>query len=80
MTLYNMGKNKKGIFLSIPESTLLNALGVRCGKKFQCMVRQPFGGPMVIQIDDRKVAIDRQIAENILIEEITTTNTTLEAI
>ncbi|QNO16278.1 ferrous iron transport protein A [Alkalicella caledoniensis] len=69
MTLYSMKNNRKGVIVSTPDNTLLNALGVRCGKCFECKVRQPFGGPMVIQIDDRKVAIDKDIAETIEVSE-----------
>ena len=65
-----MIKNTKGVIISTPPNTLLDALGVRCGKCFECKVRQPFGGPMVIQIDDRKIAIDKKIAETIEIREV----------
>lgn len=70
MCLYKMKSNCKGVIVSIPDNTLLEALGVRKGKCFLCKVKQPLGGPMVIQIDDRKVAIDKEIAETILIEEL----------
>lgn len=70
MCLYNMKNNCRGVIVKIPNNILLEALGVREGKCFMCKVKQPLGGPMVIQIDDRKVAIDKAIAETILIEEI----------
>ncbi|SES72487.1 FeoA family protein [Anaerobranca gottschalkii] len=70
MCLYNMKTNCRGVIINTPSNTLLEALGVRKGKCFLCKVKQPFGGPMIIQIDDRKVAIDKSIAENIIIQEL----------
>lgn len=80
MCLYKMKKDCKGVIVSIPDNTLLEALGVRKGKCFLCKVKQPFGGPMVIQIDDRKVAIDREIAESIIIQELPDSNIYQEVI
>jgi ferrous iron transport protein A len=65
-----MKPNCKGMIISTPSNTLLEALGVRQGKCILCKVKQPFGGPMVVQIGDRKVAIDKVVAENIMVKEV----------
>ncbi len=69
MTMTTFSKNKLGKILSTPESTLLKVLGVRAGKDFIMKVTQPFGGPVIIEIDNRKIAISQVVANEILVAE-----------
>ncbi len=50
---------------SCPDHSCLNALGIRKGKRIRMESRQPFGGPFLVSIEGRQVAIDPDIALNI---------------
>lgn len=46
----------------------LRTLGIREGKSITVQVSQPFGGPVVIEIDGRATTIGRRMARGILVE------------
>ena len=47
----------------------LESLNVRIGKEIKKVTKQPFNGPVVIEIDNTKVAIGREMASRIFVEE-----------
>jgi ferrous iron transport protein A len=69
MTMTTFTRNRLGKILTTPDSTLLKVLGVREGKNFTLKVMQPFGGPVIVEIDNRKIAISRAIADDIAVVE-----------
>lgn len=46
----------------------LRTIGIREGKDITLLTRQPFGGPVVIEIDDRETTIGRGMARRIIVE------------
>lgn len=63
--LKTLTDGEEAIVKSCPNRSCLNALGLREGKKVKIESRQPLGGPLLVSIEGRKMAIDRGIAENI---------------
>lgn len=53
--------------LSCPKHSCLNALGIREGKRVKMKSRQPLGGPLLVSVEGREAAIDRDIAGNIAV-------------
>ena len=47
----------------------LRSLGIREGKEISVLVSQPFGGPVVIEIDGRATTIGRGMARAIIVEQ-----------
>ena len=54
----------------LPNLHLLKVLGVREGIKFTIQSKQPFGGPTVVRIGNRSIAIAKDIAKDILVQEV----------
>jgi ferrous iron transport protein A len=48
----------------------LRNLGVREGKIVRVLASQPFGGPVVIEVDGRATTIGRGMARGILVEPV----------
>lgn len=55
---------------SLPSNHLLKVLGIRKGTDFTFHSKQPFGGPVVIKVGCRDIAIAKDIAEDIMVEEV----------
>lgn len=67
MTLNCLNPGEEATICSCPEYPFLSALGLRPGKIVRAVNKQPFGGPLLASVDGRKLALDRDIAENILL-------------
>lgn len=70
MPLYNLEKNQICIIEEMPKNPLLYSLGVRKGITISIMTRHPFGGPIVVKIGNRNVAIDKNLAQAIITREV----------
>ncbi len=46
----------------------LTTMGIREGKVVKVVTKQPFGGPLVVEIDGRCVTIGRGMCQRILVE------------
>ncbi|GFO96237.1 FeoA family protein [groundwater metagenome] len=46
----------------------LRTRGIREGKIVEVITRQPIGGPIVISIEDREIAIGRGMASRVIVE------------
>ncbi len=46
----------------------LRTIGIREGKVVKVLTRQPFGGPVVVEIDGRSTTIGRGMARRIIVE------------
>ncbi|NKQ38364.1 MAG: ferrous iron transport protein A [Methanosarcinales archaeon] len=49
----------------------LEMLGIRIGNKIKNVTSQPFGGPIVIEVNRTQISIGTGIAEKIFVEKIT---------
>jgi len=64
-SLRGLVPGQSGTVCAIPPIELLPSLGVRCGKRLVVMARNVAGGPIVVLVDRRTIAIDRAIADKI---------------
>ncbi|MCK8826671.1 ferrous iron transport protein A [Natroniella acetigena] len=70
MFLYDLKKEQACRIEQLPTIPLLNSLGLREGMNVSIKSHQPLGGPIVIQIGRRSVAVAKDIAEEISVEKI----------
>ncbi len=70
--LSKLGKGKTGIVKSLEKGfgfrVKVFSLGIRIGKKIKVISLQPFRGPIVVKIDNTKIALGRGMAEKIIVE------------
>ena len=71
MHLYAGKKHGKYILNNCPKDQLLSAIGVRNGLEVSVVTKQPMGGPIVIRIKKREIAIDKSLACSIIAESVT---------
>ncbi|WP_026895269.1 FeoA family protein [Clostridiisalibacter paucivorans] len=55
---------------SLPKMHLLKVLGVREGIDLTFQSKQPLGGPIVVKVGSRSIAIAKDIAKDIVVEEV----------
>ena len=70
MHLYAGKKQQNYILSNCPKDHLLEAIGVRDGLEVKLITKQPMGGPVVIRINERDIAIDKSVAKLILAKAI----------
>ncbi|KXZ39264.1 ferrous iron transport protein A [Alkalithermobacter thermoalcaliphilus JW-YL-7 = DSM 7308] len=70
MALYELRKNQKCTIEKMPSNSLLQSLGLRQGIVVSVMSKQPFGGPIVVKVGNRSIAVDKDIAKNIEIKVV----------
>ena len=63
--LNELQPGQQGVIRSVPEHSLLAPLGLRKGKNVKILIRQPFGGPMIVKIAEREVALSLELAKKI---------------
>ncbi|ABR55089.1 FeoA family protein [Methanococcus vannielii SB] len=66
--LIDLPHGQKGIILEQYGNQFLASLGLRKGKIIQLVAKQIYGGPLVCSIDDRKIAIGKDIAKLIQVK------------
>ncbi|MGX8796656.1 FeoA family protein [Fusibacter sp. JL298sf-3] len=71
MSLYELGKETTCLVLEVPDEVLLQSLGLRAQMTVTVLTRQPFGGPVVVKLRNRNIAIDKHIAEKIKVRSVT---------
>jgi ferrous iron transport protein A len=67
ISLSSLAQGGRARVIDIPEHPLLYALGLRPGKVVESQGCQLFGGPLMIKVGDRKVAIGKKIANEITV-------------
>jgi ferrous iron transport protein A len=73
MTLWELPKRTSAVVDKLDErltasiKTRLYEMGFVPGEFLTCMKRSPFGGPLVIQIQDCVYSVDQQLAQSISI-------------
>lgn len=70
MSLYKIKKATNCIIESVPTQKILEALGIRKGVNIRVLVRQPFGGPVVVRLGQRDIAISSEYAKQITVKEV----------
>ena len=58
----------KAIYSDIDWGKTLESMGIRKGRHMRKIANQPFGGPVVIEVDSMKISLSRNIAEKIEVE------------
>lgn len=71
-TLASFAEGEQVMVKSIPDNEQLPALGIRSGKEVEIQNHQPFDGPVVVRAGGRTVAIDREIAQEIHVQQLAT--------
>ncbi len=66
-SLRGLVPGQSGTVCAVPPSGLLPALGIRCGKRLRVVARNVVGGPIVVLVDRRAIAIGRAIAGEIVL-------------
>ena len=67
-TLCELARSQGGTISSVPDHPQLAAMGFRPGKSCTILAVQPLGGPVICSIAGRDVALERAIAESVLVE------------
>ena len=70
MSLYKMKANNRCFIESLPNVPLMNSLGFRMGIQVEVQSRQPWGGPVVVRVGNRCIAVAREFAEQITVREV----------
>jgi len=76
MTLWDLKPKKKGFIQSIDkkiDSRFLNRLrdiGFEIREEIQCLKTTPLNGPKIFQIGDGVFSLEKEIAQNIIIQAI----------
>ena len=58
----------KAIYSDLDWGKKLESMGIRRGKHIRKIANQPFGGPVVIEVDLMKISLGRNIAAKIEVE------------
>ena len=58
----------KAIYSDLDWGKRLESMGIRRGRHIRKIANQPFGGPVVIEIDSMKISLGRNIAAKIEVE------------
>lgn len=69
-SLYYVEENKDYIVDSVPKASLLPSLGIYPKSIIRKNYTYGFGGPVVLNVGSREIAIGKDIAENILVSEV----------
>jgi len=68
ITVDDLLPQQKAWIKELPNNPLMPCLGLRPGKTVQMVTRQKFGGPLVIRMNGRSVAVSRSLARQIKLE------------
>ena len=69
-SLYTVPEEKIYIIESVPNATLLSALGVFPESKVRKEYTYSFGGPVLVTVGDRRVSIGKKLAMKIQVREV----------
>lgn len=70
ITLYDVKKSKKCRVKSIPDIPLLESLGISNDTIITVNNKYAFGGPVLLKVDTATIAVGKDVAEKILVEEV----------
>lgn len=69
-SLYYVKEERDYIVESVPKADLLPSLGIYPKSLIRKNYKYSFGGPVVVKVGSREVAIGKDIAEHILVSEV----------
>jgi len=67
ISMAELKPGQQGIVIEIPATDLLPELSIRVGKHISIIACSFAGGPILVRVDNRSIAIDLEIAREILI-------------
>ena len=70
MNLSKVESNKVYKIISIPDVDMLESIGIRAGDTVIKKLTYPLGGPTIVEIDNREVAIGNKVAIRVAVEEV----------
>ncbi|WMM24643.1 FeoA family protein [Tissierella sp. MB52-C2] len=70
MVLTNCKKTYDYKIKDLPDLHLLKVLGLRKGIDFKVQSKQPLGGPIVVKVGNRSIAIAKDVAKEIVVQEV----------
>ena len=70
MVLTNCKKTYNYKIENLPDLHLLRVLGLRKGTDFMVQSKQPLGGPIVVKVGNRSIAIAKDVAREIVVQEV----------
>ncbi|WP_017471683.1 FeoA family protein [Amphibacillus jilinensis] len=70
MKLPNCQRGKNFRIINLPHDQMLSIFSIASGSIIKVLAKQPFKGPVLLQINRRKVAIGYDIAKQIIVEEV----------
>ena len=69
ITVDKLLPSQEGTVFQLPDNPLLPVLGIRPGKTIKLLTRQRFGGPLILKINGRSVAVSRSLASRIIVKK-----------
>ena len=66
--LNELSPGEIGAVIEVPAMALLPSLGIREGKQLRVVAKSIAGGPILVSVDQRTIAVDRAIAQQIHLE------------
>ena len=69
MNLYNLPPNTVCSIESVPDSDVLKSLGIIPGATVKKLASYGAGGPAMISLGNRNIAVGKKIAEKVIIED-----------
>ncbi|WP_031516007.1 FeoA family protein [Desulfofalx alkaliphila] len=70
MLLYALKKAHRCVIEKTPPFAILNSLGLREGITVTVKSKQPLGGPIVVELGNRSIAVAKDVAEKIIVKEV----------
>ena len=66
-TMNRLDKGEEGVVYAVPDVRLLASLGIRLGKRVRVLAKSFASGPVIVDIEDRSVVVDRALAAQITV-------------
>lgn len=72
LNLYEANKSNKNKYrvTSVPDIPLLESLGISTDTVVTVNNKYAFGGPVLLRVDTATIAVGKDVAEQILVEEV----------
>ncbi|HHW06809.1 MAG TPA: ferrous iron transport protein A [Clostridia bacterium] len=68
-SVYHAPNNKNYVVRDVPNISLLKSLGIRKNSQVYKKRTYRLGGPVLLVVDAREIALGKDIAEQIIVEE-----------
>ncbi len=65
--LTELPTGSNGVIINVPDNPLMYPLGLRPGKQVSSRGSQLFGGPVLVKVGDRQIAVSRPLANEVII-------------